>query len=229
MQDFYLLSKQSLSSLKSNNYQKQFSGSAASILTAILFSSVYNARVWNMYFTDNSISSVSDILQAVCFFLFITAFLLTLFSLTTFRWLQKPVLSLLFIICAPCVYFSLSLGVYFDTTMLQNVFETDSREILDLLTTQFWFVFIFLGVIPSIFIFKINISYTSLFKQAARNMTLFSVAIAIGLASIFPYYGELSFFVRNNNTAMRNSLLPTAPIRAVVNNIVSISNERISG
>ncbi len=221
-----LSSNNALTALAPPLPKSKITGLALSALTALIFATMYNVKIWQIYFSNNDVSSLTDILQAFCFFIFVYALLLSFFSVVTFRWIQKGIVIFLFLAAAPAFYFSLSLGVLFDVSMLQNAFETDIHEAIDLLTTQFWFVFIFLGIIPATIIYKSDVSYSIFWKQLLKNISTVIVAVCAAISGLYPYYGELSFFVRNNNTELSNSLLPIAPLRATYRNLISINSER---
>jgi lipid A ethanolaminephosphotransferase len=58
------------------------------------------------------------------------------------------------------------------------------------------------------------------------NVGLVAVGFAPSFASLYPYYGDMSSFVRNNNKKLSRSLLPTAPVYALYKNLVSKGKEQ---
>lgn len=53
-------------------------------------------------------------------------------------------------------------GVIIDDAMIDSIVKTDMDESLDLLTVKQFIYFLFLGVIPSVFVYKVKISRVTL-------------------------------------------------------------------
>jgi len=201
------------------------SGNRLSFLFALFLTILFNAKIWLIYLQNNTVVSVMDGLQFLSFFLFVYFLLLSLIFISNFPWLQKIVLGSVILVSAPAMYFSLALGVFFDVSMLQNVLETDAREAFELLTPAFWTVFLLAGILPLIFLIKLKVSYGSLLKQTVTNLFCSTLFLALAFISVYPFYGELSFFIRNNNSKLASSLLPVAPFKATFENFRLISKE----
>ncbi len=205
---------------------KEVSSITVSLISAVIFATLFNARIWQIYSFNHPIGSFSNVLSMLCFFSFLFFLMFSIFSIFSFKGLQKVVLSGFFIISAIALYFSISFNILFDESMLQNVIETNTHEAADLLTGIFWIVLLILGVLPSIILYKLRIKYIKHWKQLSLNAVLVAVGFALSFASLYPYYGDMSSFVRNNNKKLSRSLLPTAPVYALYKNLVSKGKEQ---
>jgi len=115
----------------------------------------------------------------------------------------------------PAFYFSLQFNTLFDESMLNNALETDAKEAADLLGAAYWTLLVFLAIIPSVIIYKYPVHYPSFFRSLLNNALSILIAVILLVGSIAPFYAKFSSFVRNNNTVLKNSLLPYAPLHAL--------------
>lgn len=134
-------------------------------LTFPLFSYVFNA---------------GENLQTFLLFSFLYFFLLVAsFALLFLPYLGKILLTLLILPTAFCVYFIHNFGVIIDTSMLENVLQTDTKEIQELLSFKFLlFVFIVI-VLPLSCIYKIQIEFKNPKKQLMLQLTTFLTSLTI--------------------------------------------------
>lgn len=114
----------------------------------------------------------------------LTAFTTLLLTILSSRWTTKTILITMFLISSLTNYFMNSYQVVIDKTMIQNMMQTDLNESMDLLSLKQAFYFIFLGLIPSIFVYRLKIEYTS-FKQESLSkaktilLSLFVIIVLI--------------------------------------------------
>lgn len=139
-----------------------------------------------------------------------TAFFLLLQGVA-FRHVLKPVLVCVVMIAAAASYYSATLGVVFDKAMIANIVGTDVAEVGDLLSLPL-FVHIFLmGVLPSIFILKVDLVR----KPLRRELVLRSGAVLGSIALIALtgalFYQDYASFVRNNRH-IRYAIIPSSPV-----------------
>lgn len=71
--------------------------------------------------------------------------------------LTKPVLAFALLSAAPVNYFTNSFGIVMDHNMILNVINTDPREVRDLLNSKLAAYVFFLGLIPSLFVWKVEL------------------------------------------------------------------------
>ena len=111
---------------------------------------------------------------------------------------MKPLLTLLFLIAAFVSYFTSEYGTYFDTAMLDNVLQTDTKEARELLTAGLLVhLAIFFGL-PTFIIWRVNITPSSWMKAILRRLAYCFASTAILLIAIVLSYQEVSSLMRNH-------------------------------
>ncbi|RJX33705.1 MAG: phosphoethanolamine--lipid A transferase [Oxalobacter sp.] len=156
---------------------------AASIFLAL----AYNATFWNRFFEVTGGVSYKNIPFYVATFLIMVLVFNAFFTAIAFRPLIKPVLTLIFCTTAFAAYFMHRYGVRIDAAMMQNVIETNAREVADLLNWRMAMFFLTLGVVPSIIVWRTKLT----FPDVRRNLLIkcsvigLSLIAAIGLTVAF--------------------------------------------
>jgi lipid A ethanolaminephosphotransferase len=186
------------------------SGLLCTTLLALLFASILNLRVWQIFFSYHEIDSLLALIHAFSFFLFLFFLNFSFFNLFTLPIVQKWVFIPLCLSSAAAFYFALSFQTYFDDTMIQNIFETDQREALELININLLLSVGLLGIVPAMVIFKSRLAYKAFHHQFAHNLALSGLGLLLAAASIGAFYPENASFIRNNNVALRESLLPSS-------------------
>ncbi len=70
-----------------------------------------------------------------------------------------------------------SYGIMMDKGMIQNIIETDSREVYELFSARLFLYFFFFGVLPSMVIWRVKINY----RKYIRSMAFISGVILLSL------------------------------------------------
>lgn len=148
--------------------------------------------------------------------LFLSVFML-LFS---YKYILKTSFILLFLTGSITFYATNYLGVLFDTTMIQNIFETNVSEAKSYFSLSAINYFIFLGVIPSIILFKIKIYYPKFFISWLQRILVIIVSLTICGTIVLSYYQQFSFIGRQNNH-VTNLLIPSSYVIATVKYVKS--------
>jgi len=133
---------------------KKISSTKLSLVSAFIFATLFNTKIWQLYFANEPIQDIFDVLPMLCFFLFLLLLTFALFSIFSFRGIQKIALSFFFLVSAVSLYFSISFNIFFDESMLQNMLETDLHEAADLLTVGFWITLTITGLFPVVVIYS---------------------------------------------------------------------------
>ena len=181
-------------SLERFNFHYDISGSRL-----VLLVSVYLTIFTNAAFFGNVVeiyplnwSNLPFLLSLVTFIALFTHFLL---SLVCNRYSIKPVLIACLLISSLSAYFMDSYGVIIDDQMIDNIIKTDVNESLDLLTLKQMSYLFFLGVIPSLLVYRVNIIHPG-YKGAVvagLKTTLLPLLAMIVLLLIFSNF-YTSFF-----------------------------------
>lgn len=89
-------------------------------------------------------------------------------------------------------------GIFIDSNMVRNLFETNTREALDFFTIQAVLNFILTGLFPSIFIFFCKIEYKPFLKETKQRVIFLLISIlCLGVIAAISYK-EYATFGRNN-------------------------------
>lgn len=137
--------------------------------------------------------------------------LITLFS---FKYLVKPLLVVLLLCSAAASYFMQSYGVMLDTTMMQNIMETDPSEAAELLSLKLFMYLLVLGFLPALIIVRTRIVYkpwrTELLIKAGNLLLTFCIITV----TVLLVYKDFVSFGRNNNE-LKNLINPLNYIFAI--------------
>lgn len=116
------------------------------------------------------------------------------------RYTTKPVIIVLVILSSIVAYFMDTYDIFIDPDMVQNIMATDINETVDLFSVKLFIYFVFLGLLPSVLIYKTPVVRGALKNElfhAARRLVLSLLIIACLLFSFSRFY--TSFF-RSNRT-----------------------------
>lgn len=170
----------------------------------VLISSLYFSIILNTTFFKETIAIYP--LQGSNF-LFLTALFVTVFcaialvfNLISIRFLTKPILVALLIVCSLSNYFMGTYGILMDTEMLTNIIETNPSESLDLASPMLFLHLLFLGVLPSIFIYRTHIKYETFLKSILSRTVLSLIALMIIAVSLFSSAPTFASFFREHKS-----------------------------
>ncbi len=165
----------------------------------IILASIFLVMFANLRFFSNVIEVYPITLQNLAFLtsivILLTSVFIFLLSLVCYKYTIKPILILIFLISSATSYFMDSYNVIINDTMIQNLVRTDVGEVNDLLNLKLMLYIIFLGIIPSIFVYKAKIKYTTLKQELLSRIKLILISIAI-MALVLISFGNFyaSFF-----------------------------------
>ena len=103
-------------------------------LAACYFTTVLNLGLWRYIANHLVITGVNMFFFGISLPVLIFTALYLIFNLLVLPYIGKPLLILLLIISSAANYFIFSFGIFIDSYMIRNVFETNTREALDLIT-----------------------------------------------------------------------------------------------
>lgn len=174
----------------------------------------YNQGLWHGIMQANDHLSLHNLLFVGSCAIFLTALFNFLFGLFAYRRVIKPLLILVVVTAASASYFIDNYAVHIDSSMLQNVMETDSSEASELISTDFLLHMLFWGVLPALVISRVKLNGRHWHKQTIVNAFSVTMSIlAIGL-SVSYFYQDYASTVRNHRE-LRYLINPTSYIYAV--------------
>lgn len=141
-------------------------------------------------------------------FLFLFTFLSALLIVLCFRWSLKPILILLLLISAVLTYSTNNFGVVFDHNMITNTFETDTSEFSDLVSIKSLIYFCLLGLIPSTYVWKIQLVKSSIKTQLWQRVKMLLALIVVFVIVVLSFSKHYTSFARENRD-LRLYITPT--------------------
>jgi lipid A ethanolaminephosphotransferase len=195
-------------------FTKRIDASLLVLGVALLLASLGNVTFWTVLVHATGGVSLASLPTLAGTFLIVVLFFNACLTLTSFRYLAKPVLIALVLAASAAGYFIAAYGIVIDKAMIQNVFETDTREATELISWQMAARIGLLGVLPSLWIARANIQFPSGVKgllrrssNAGGSLLLAFVLLALLFKSLAPTLHE--------HRELRFLLTPTNFIQAV--------------
>lgn len=173
------------------------------ILISILFTVFYNFTFFKNTLNIYPLSE-NNILHVISLAILLISLNIFIFSLFASKYSTKPLLISLVVISSFTAYFMDTYQVIIDTEMIRNSMQTNLDESLDLFTIKLILYVLLLGIIPSLFIYKVKLKEET-FKQAAISKIkylLFSLIII--LVVVFSFNKFYTSFFREHKPLRYN-------------------------
>ena len=161
----------------------------------IVFSTLFFVIFNNYVFFQKSYEAFHNIFFLFGLGVFLFVVISTLLLLISNRFIIKPLLILLFMLSAAAAYYMKTYGTIINDKMIQNIFETDTKEVEDLLSLGLFLHIFFLGIVPSFIVYKLRIKNNPLKKEITDRLKLLIINIILipVLYAVFSKYW-VSFF-----------------------------------
>ncbi len=170
------------------------------ILLTVLFWLVFcNSALWSAFLHDYPFNLKNVPLLAIAVFGFAAVYIIVL-SLFCFRWTIKPILIVLLIASSQAAYYMDTYNVIIDDLMISNMFETDTKEVGGLLSLTMLCYLFFLGILPSIVVYRAKITFKPLLREIFSRVKLIVALLAVALGLYFMQSAVLSSFFREHKT-----------------------------
>lgn len=101
-----------------------------------------------------------------------------------------------------------SYSVVIDDDMIRNMIQTNLNESIDLLTLKQIIYFLFLGIIPSYFIYKTDIKYKNLKLELLSKAKIIFLSLLVIIACVMIFSKHYTSFLREHKS-LRYSINPT--------------------
>lgn len=190
------------------------------LLAAWFFITFCNFSFWGAAFKAIGTDSAAHITFLIAIYVLLISWLNQALSILLLPWLFKPLLTIVLIGAAATAYFMDTYGVMIDKEMIRNTMMTDPREAGELLNWKMIPYFGLLAVLPTFFLWKTRINYSSFWKEIGKKFAVFLMTLAVSGAVGAKYYADLASFARNN-TYIRHMIVPVNYIGAVSSYISS--------
>ncbi|MBA6291178.1 phosphoethanolamine--lipid A transferase [Colwellia sp. MB3u-70] len=169
----------------------------------LFFTCCYIALILNLPF----LVKTADVITALdnynlLFLMSLPIFLLSLSIIIqgvfSFRWLTKPLLITTVMISSLIFYGTITYGIVFDYGMVQNTVETDSAEALSYVNLYAILFFLIFGVIPSLIIYTIKLTYKPFFTELLSRVKMITLSFGAAFLIASVFYSNYASVGRNN-------------------------------
>ncbi|MCL2469019.1 MAG: phosphoethanolamine--lipid A transferase [Alphaproteobacteria bacterium] len=178
------------------------------ILMTFYFGFCLNLAFWRYIHENLAVTNTQTALFAVSLVFFILIPLYVFFNLVVVPFFAKTLTVILLLISSAANYWMVHYGIFIDPDMVRNVFETNRREALDLITWSFLFWFGLTGVIPALLVVLADITYQSFGKELKKRFVLIVISLVVFGALAGVFYKEYAAFGRHHKHA--RALINTA-------------------
>lgn len=168
------------------------------LIVALAFTLFYNGAFWQGATADLDLSAPSGWLALIGYAVVLTGLQYFVFLLGVARWNVKPLLSVLILIAAAVSYFTDTYGTYFDTTMIDNVAQTDVAEASELITPGFILHLVLYGVLPVLLVWRVDVPRHNWKRRLGGRVAYLASTAVVLIAAILLSYSHLSPLMRNH-------------------------------
>ncbi|MGC9552755.1 phosphoethanolamine transferase [Vibrio metoecus] len=188
---------------------KTFSYNQLVLILAVYFALPLNLPVYEklaQIFTESAQIHWGFVISIPLFFLFALNFIFQIFS---WPYLFKPFFALLLIISSVLSFVGFQYGTIVDRDMLVNVLETNSSEASSYLTVYSVLWFVFLGVLPALWLLLTPIrKETGVWRfLGKKGLSMLVSLLAVALIAALYYQNYSS--VGRNNSSLKKMIIPT--------------------
>lgn len=164
-----------------------------SILLAAFYNYSFFKAVINVYGTEGInliyISSTALVL------IFLNVFIFTLFSS---KYTTKPILIITLFVSSFTAYFMDTYNTIIDSEMIRNTIQTNLDESMDLFSIKLILYVLFLGILPSILVYKTKIEYKNLKGELLSKIKMVILSLVIIVAIVLSFSKFYSSFFREH-------------------------------
>ncbi len=183
-----------------------FSSSALAGIFCVFILSLFNYTFWVKALDIYSpISAHCPFL--IAFAILLATILFTVLTLLNFKYILKPFLIFLSLVGALSAYAMDTYGYVISTQAFQNIVETDTHEVNDLLSLKLSIYLLLLFVLPTILILKIKLKYPTIKTQ----LVYLFVSLLLVAGNIILFNKTYASFLRNHKP-IRYYLNPFRPV-----------------
>lgn len=176
---------------------------ALTLLVSVALLLFYNQPLWR-----HVAQIVPDPWLRVVFGLLVVLIFNLVLTLFSFRWVFKPLLTLVLLGSAGVLYFMTQYGVVVDIEMLRNVAETNVSEVRDLLTLKFAGFLLLFGVLPAGLLWHLQIGHRPLLRELLSKLLVTAAClVALGAIALSNYQALASLF--RNHHELRLMVVPS--------------------
>lgn len=185
----------------------------------IIITAVFLALFTNVAFFKNVIDvyplTITNTPFILSLFVMLTTAIVLILALLSSKHTTKPLLIAFLIIASLTNYFMNSYHIVIDESMIRNSVQTDLNESMDLFSLELIGYLLFLGILPSIAVYKFPLKFGSFKQEALLKLKTLGISLGV-IVLLFLIFSKFytSFF--REHKPLRYYTNPTYPIYSTV-------------
>jgi lipid A ethanolaminephosphotransferase len=195
-------------------FARRISAPFLTLAVALLLASVGNLTFWATLARATGGLTLHNLPLLLGVFVIVVLFFNACLTLASFRFVAKPVLIALLLIAASASYFIANYGIVIDKAMIQNVFETDTREAVELFSWKMVLTVGLLGLLPSFLIARANVGFPEGLRGLGKRAGIVAGSLLVAVLLLVLLFKSLAPVVREHRE-LRFLLTPTNTIQAL--------------
>ena len=178
---------------------KYFSQYKLIIISAIFFALFYNFSFFKNVILTYPFEGI-NIVYISSMAILLVSLIVFVFTLLSSKYTTKPLLILLLTISAFTAYFMDSYNVVIDNSMIRNTLQTNLSESSDLFSFKLVAYIFFLALIPSYFVYKIELDYGTFKEELFGKLKTLFLSLALVLIILFSFSKFYTSFFREHKS-----------------------------
>ncbi|QOR38052.1 phosphoethanolamine--lipid A transferase [Billgrantia diversa] len=172
---------------------------ALTLLVCLVFTFFYNQRFWAETFAAEPPAGLADWGHVIGYGVILTLLHYMVFLPFINRISVKPLLSALLLLAAGVSYFTGHYGVYFDTHMIDNLVQTDTREATELLTPGLATYMALYAALPMALLWLWPLRQRTWQRGLGMSLLWLTGAIAVLVVALLLSFQSVSSLMRNQH------------------------------
>lgn len=195
-------------------FARRISAPLLTLAVATLLASAGNIPFWSTLTAAAGGFSLARLPLLAGVFLILVLFFNACLTLASFRYIAKPVLILIVLTASAASYFIAAYGIVIDRAMVQNVFETDVNEAVELFSWHLVLTVGVLGLLPSIVIARVQVRFPQGLRGLLGRAGIVGGSLLVAALLLMVFFKSLAPAVREHRE-LRLLLTPTNTIQAL--------------
>jgi Predicted membrane-associated, metal-dependent hydrolase len=181
----------------------RLASSALTIISSLYFTTILNLSLWRFAWLNLEVNSAGTFFFALSLPLFIFIGLYLIFNALLWPYVYKPVLAVLILLSCAANYVMFQYGIFIDSDMMRNLFETNQREAFDYLNFSALMWLTLTGLLPCLAVIKIKVAFKPLWRELGRRLLAAVICLLVLGLLAAGLYKEYAVFGRNNRQVTR--------------------------
>ena len=173
----------------------------------------YNFTFWKTFALATGGANLANVPVYAGAFLLLVLLFNAILTLLNFRFVIKPVLVLLFIGASFATYFMNQYGIVIDSSMVQNVIETDVREANELFSWKMVQTVTILGILPAFIVWKLPLEFRPVRRDLFAKLGIVVISLLAVAGLLLMLFKTLAPAIREHRE-LRFLLTPTNMFQA---------------